>query len=176
MAQIKKMCVLIVVGLFMGSSFSYAQEDVRKQLAEELLVLMEVDKNIEKNFEMIKQMQMDQIKNMKPAEELSREDSEKISLMQGKVMDAIAKGLGWDNLKGDYIAIYADVFAKEELEGLITFYKTPVGQKLIKKQPELMQKRFEVSQKQMATIMPKIQEVMEDMKESIKASKGKSQE
>ena len=174
--RIRKMCILIVVGVFALLSLSYAQEDVCKQLAEELLLLTEVDKNIEKSFGMIEQMQMDQVKNMKLPKELSKEDSEKIASMQGKIMDIIVKELGWDKLKEDFIDIYADTFTKEELEGIIAFYKTPVGQKFIKKQPQLMQKSIEISQKQMATIMPKIQKAIEDMKETLKKSKGKSQE
>ena len=174
--RIRKMCILIVVGVFALLSLSYAQEDVRKQLAEELLLLMEVDKNIERTFEMVKQMQMDQVKNIGLPKELSKEDSEKIASMQGKIMDIMVKEMGWDNLKEDFIDIYVDVFTKEELEGIIAFYKTPVGQKFIKKQPELMQKSMQISQKQMVTIMPKIQKAIEDMKETLEESKGKSQE
>jgi hypothetical protein len=170
------MCILIVVGVFGLLSLSYAQEDVRKQLAEELLLLMEVDKNIEKTFGMMKQMQMEQVKNIGLPKELSKEDSEKIASMQGNIMDIMVKEWGWDKLKEDFIDIYATVFTKEELEGIIAFYKTPVGQKFIKKQPELMQKFMEISQKQMATIMPKIQKAIQDMKETLKESGGKSQE
>ncbi len=176
--RIKKMCILIVVGVFVLLSLSYAQEQeyVCKQLAEELLLLTEADKNIERAFGMVKQMQMDQVKNMRLPRELSKEDSEKIASMQEKTMDIITKELRWDKLKGDFIDLYADVFTKEELEGIIAFYKTPVGQKFIKKQPELMQKSMEISQKQMTTIMPKIQKAIEDTKETLKESKGKSQE
>jgi hypothetical protein len=82
---------------------------------------------------------------------------------------------GWDKIKEDIIDIYVDVFTKEELEGIIAFYKTPVGQKLIKKQPELMQKSMEIIQKQLTTIMPKVQKAIQDMKETLKESVGKSQ-
>ena len=174
--RIRKMCILIVVGVFALLSLSYAQEDVHKQLAEELLLLMEVGKNIERTFEMMKQTQMDQVKNISLPKELSKEDSEKIASMQGNVMDIIAKEMGWDKIKEDFIDNYVDVFTKEELEGMIAFYKTPVGQKFIKKQPELMQKSMEISQKQITTIMPKIQRAIQDMKETLKKSGGEFQE
>jgi len=173
MMRIRKMCILIVVGVFALLSLSYAQEDVHKQLAEELLLLVEVDKNIERTFEMMKQTQ---IKNIPLAKELSKEDSEKIASMQGNVMDIMVKEMRWDKLKEDFIDIYVDVFTKEELEGVIAFYKTPVGQKFIKKQPELMQRRLAKIDKQMTTIMPKIQRAIQDMKETLKKSGGEFQE
>ena len=172
MIRIRKICVLIVVGVPALLSFSHAQEEVRRQLSEELLLLMEVDKNLERTFGMMKQMQMDQVKNLRLPEKMSREDSEKVSSMQGMIMDIIGNESGWDKLKEDYIDIYADTFAKEELEGMIAFYRTPVGQKFIRKQPELMQKTMGITQKRMATIMPKLQKAMEDMKKVFEGPKG----
>ena len=137
---------------------------------------MRVDKTIAKSLNMIKQMQMNQLKNMKPPEELSKETSERIASMQEEIMDIMAEELEWDKLKEDYISIYADVFTKEELEGIIAFYKTPVGQKFVEKQPELMQRSMRITQKQMTTIMPKIQKAMQDLKQILKESREESQE
>jgi hypothetical protein len=181
--RIRKMCILILVGVFGLLSLSYAQEAVqkepaqavRKQLAEELLVLTETDKNLESTFEMVKQMQMDQLKNIPLPKELSEEDSQKIASMQEKIVDILVEEMGWDKIKEDIIDIYVDVFTKEELEGIIAFYKTPFGQKLIKKQPELLQKSMEIAQKQLTTIMPKVQKAIQDMQEILKESEGKAQ-
>ena len=49
----------------------------------------------------------------------------------------------------DKIKVYADTFTEEELKGLISFYKSPVGQKFIEKTPELMKRSMELSQKRM---------------------------
>ena len=46
MMLIRKMCILIMFGVFGLFSLSYAQEDVRRQLVEELLILTEVDKTL----------------------------------------------------------------------------------------------------------------------------------
>ncbi|MDD3605464.1 MAG: DUF2059 domain-containing protein, partial [Kiritimatiellae bacterium] len=77
--------------------------------------------------------------------------------MQQKMMDLIAGEMSWDKIKTDYIGIYAETFTADELKGIIDFYKTPVGRKFIEKQPEIMEKSMRVTQKQMMTLMPKIQ-------------------
>lgn len=166
--RIREICLLIFVGVFALLSLSYAQEDEHRKLAEELLRLTETDKNIERTFEMVKQMQMGQVNNIQLSEELSREDKEMIASMQGKIMDIIVKEMGWDNVKDDFIDIYVDVFTKDELEGIIAFYKTSAGQKFVKKQPELIQKSMEVSRKQMNRLMPKIQGIIQEMQKTIK--------
>ena len=50
------------------------------------------------------------------------------------------------------------MFTEEELQGLIDFYKSPVGNKFLEKQPELMAATMNRMQTEMAKIMPKIQE------------------
>ncbi|MCH7927981.1 MAG: DUF2059 domain-containing protein [Candidatus Dadabacteria bacterium] len=68
-----------------------------------------------------------------------------------------------------YISIYAETFTEEELKGAIKFYKSPIGKKFIEKQPELMRKSMQISQKQMTTLMPKIQKLTEEMMDQITA-------
>jgi hypothetical protein len=98
MMRIRKISILVVVGVFALLSLGYAYENDHRQLAEELMVLMEVDKNLEKGFEMLKQQQMDLIKNlikkMRLPKEVSKEDLEKIASIQGEIMDIMSKELG----------------------------------------------------------------------------------
>jgi hypothetical protein len=72
--------------------------------------------------------------------------------------------------------IYTDTFTKEALEGIIAFYKTPAGQKLIKKLPELMQKSMQLFQKLVISITPKIEKANKEMEKTLKELKRKSQE
>lgn len=48
------------------------------------------------------------------------------------------KHMSWQNLKTDFVQLYAEAFTLKEVQDLITFYQTPTGQKAIKKMPELM--------------------------------------
>ena len=59
-------------------------------------------------------------------------------------MDLITNEMGWDKIKNDYISMYADTYTEEELQGQITFYKSPVGQATVSKEPELVKKSMEM--------------------------------
>ena len=158
----RKIVAATIVCAFAWLSIANAEEARNRALAEELLDAMEMQKTIEKSFEMVKQMIPAQMKQMGVSENAS---SDKAQEATQETMDLIMKEMSWDKLKDDYISIYAETFTEEELEGLVAFYKSPIGRKFIEKQPELMKRAMEVSQRQMMDIMPKVRKLVEEMKE-----------
>jgi uncharacterized protein len=59
----------------------------------------------------------------------------------GEVAIIVAKNMaGKENEIGEGMAqIYANEFSEQELKGLVTFYKTPLGQKLLTREPVAIQ-------------------------------------
>lgn len=148
----------MVIALSIFATSVSAQGDRRRQLAEELLILMEVKENIERSFDMVKDRQMDRIKRLN----IPNAESEKVASLQEKIMSIVTGALSWEKIREDYISLYAEIFTEEELEGILAFYKSPVGKKFIEKQPELMEKSMQINQKQMEILMPKLQELTQD--------------
>ena len=139
----KKVYMVIAVLIFTFMPIVRAEENVNRKLAEELLTLTNTKGNIERMVESMKQMQISQIKKLA----LSTGNADKAQALTERIMDVVTKEMSWDNLKDDYIAIYADTFTEDELKGLIAFYEGPLGQKLISKTPDLMKRSIEVSKK-----------------------------
>lgn len=137
----KKTIAIIVLGLSILIGSAQAQEDTKLKLADKLLIVMEMQKTIEQSFGAATQMMPNQA-NMPPEAK--------------EVMNMIIKELSWENIKTDYIKLYAEVFTEDELKGLINFYESPIGKAYIKKQPELTQKSMMLSQKMMMKVMPKL--------------------
>ncbi|MCK4809888.1 MAG: DUF2059 domain-containing protein [Candidatus Omnitrophica bacterium] len=160
----KKLFVIILLSAVTLIRIGYADDTLRRALAEELLVLMNTKENIERSFEIIKEMQKSQLQQMNVP---GKESFEKAQAIREKVMDLISQELSWDKLKDDYITVYADTFSEKELEGIINFYKTPVGKKFTEKTPELMKKSMDISQKQMQELMPKLQSITKGMLEEL---------
>lgn len=143
-----------------------ADDRTHKKLAEELLTLMDMQKNIERSFEAVMQIQINRFNNTL----LPKNRSDELRPMRDKMMNLIANELSWDRLKGSYISVYADTFTEEELEGIIKFYRSPAGQVFVEKTPELMKRSMQISQKKMMDIMPRIQEITNKLIEEQKAS------
>jgi|SRR5690554_785408 hypothetical protein len=67
----------------------------------------------------------------------------------------------WEQIRELYADIYIEVFTEEEMRELIKFYRSPLGQKLLAKAPELMEKSLEKTQMLLYREMPKLQERLE---------------
>ena len=160
----KSRIILAAAMILMAFNQAFAQvpNEGRRQLAEELLNLMNVREATEKTFAIIKQSMSDQTKKMREAMGQTNKPAASPTNFD-KMMDMITRELSWDNMKEDYIALYANTFTEEELQGIIAFYKSPVGQAFSIKQPELIKRSMKMIRKKMLKLMPQIQALTQKM-------------
>ncbi len=147
--------------LLCAAQTAFAQEADRKALVEELLIMTNVKENVEDLSRRLKQMQMAQIEQM----DLPPEKAEEARLLQDRIMDILFEELSWEQMKDDFIELYASVFSEEEIRALLEFYRSSAGQKLNKKMPELMEKSMVISQKHVREAAPRIQQAIEEFME-----------
>lgn len=91
---------------------------------------------------------------------LTAEQQKAIELAPAKIARAMESEFNWQNLKPIYVTIYRESFTQEEVDGMVAFYKTPVGQSTIKKMPIVMQKSMLMTQARMQTLLPKMEAAM----------------
>jgi hypothetical protein len=91
------------------------------------------------------------------------EQSPLVDNLLNKMFDLMKEELSWENMKEDFIQLYLSVYTEEELQQLISFYESPVGQKMIAKTPLLMQQTMAISQKHTANLIPKIQKMVSEL-------------
>lgn len=142
-----------------------AQDVSRRALAEELLNILNVPADMEKFFAMIKQGYPMQMKAMGATNMPTN-----VASQRDKMLDMLAQEYSWDKIKDDYIAFDAATYTEDEMKGAIAFFKSPAGQTYLKKEPELMKGMMELNQKLMMNIMPKIQAMTKELKETSPAS------
>jgi len=151
----------------MSAWAAFGQDATRRALAEELLERANIKESMEKSLAMVRQAIPAQMGQMQKAYGQTN-DSANVTREMDQVMDVVAKELSWDNLKESYITLYAETFTKEELEGIIAFYKSPAGQAYTKKLPQLMQRSMELSQKLIQQVMPRIQALAKESQSAAK--------
>lgn len=90
-------------------------------------------------------------------------------------MNALVRAeLSWDKMEEPLIALYGSVFSEAELQDIIAFYQSDAGQKMLKRQPELIQGTMVMMQEQMQTLMPKIKALSEKQHAARKAAQQKT--
>jgi hypothetical protein len=87
----------------------------------------------------------------------------------------VTDSMSWTALEPDYVKLYADTYSEEELDGIITFYRSPVGQAMLEKTPELLKASSTIAMTHMGQVEPKLRQMMDDFEQQIKGgSLGKS--
>ena len=132
----------------------------KEALAAQLLGEMHTEKIMGTAFDSIGKMQSQMLAGQK----LTPAEQAQVDKQMQKSMEAVKKTVNWDSIKPIFIKIYADNFDASDLQGMIDFYKSPVGQKFIDKQPVIQAQTMQA----MGTLMPKIQAAI--MKEVLGSS------
>jgi hypothetical protein len=136
-----------------------AKEDTHRAAVEKLIALTKQDRLYEQVFPQVKQMVLQQLQQL----DVAPEQSPLVNNLLNKMFDLMKEELSWEKMKEDFIQLYLSVYTEEELQALIKFYESPVGQKMIAKTPLLMQQTMAISQKHTANLMPKIQKMVSEL-------------
>ncbi len=141
------------------------------KLAEEMIELAQAKQMVKQITAQMAPMQMQLIKSIKPETDLSDEELQAIFETTSAILnEEMAPAI--DGLIDGMTPIYAEVYTLEELEGVVAFYKTPVGRSFLSKQSEVVEKSMTVSTQWaqetmpgvLARAMPRIEEKVKEMK------------
>lgn len=89
--------------------------------------------------------------------ELTAEQKQLLDVLPAKIVAAMQPEFSWEILKPDFVRLYAETFSQEEVDGMIQFYKSPLGQTLISKMPVVMNRSMQIVQARLGAAMPKVQ-------------------
>ena len=115
---------LLTIALVCHPSVSKGNEQSHRKAAENLLIVMEVDKSLPKIAEQVVETQLQQNPQLAPQRDV--------------LQRFLNKYLNWESIKEDTIAVYTQEFTEPELKKLTEFYKTPLGKKANEKMPQLV--------------------------------------
>ena len=114
---------LIMVALVCHPSVSVGDQQSHRRAAENLLIVMEVDKSLPKLAEQLVESQLKQNPQFAPQRDIFQ--------------TFFNKYLNWESVKEDTITVYTQEFTEKELKQLADFYKSPLGKKANEKMPQL---------------------------------------
>jgi len=146
----KRILVLAICSV----AFISIQAQAKKESVVELINLMQQNEMIDKTFSSI----LEPIRYQISKSGKDEATIEKNKAIFDKVM-AKSKEMVKDMINNEMVTIYQKYFTDKEIKSMITFYKTPAGQKFIQVMPDM--------QKDMMQIM--LNKYIPQLQESIKA-------
>jgi hypothetical protein len=155
--KLKPAIMVCSIALLLGASGTLAQEAARAAKVDEILRLTKTDQIMQQMMTQMKTMSLQQLdKNLPP------EKRAEAARNQQKVFDLLSEKLSWEKLKPAFIQIYSEVYTGEELDGILAFFRSPAGQAMVAKTPQLMSKSMALMQKLMADIQPEIEKLAQE--------------
>ncbi len=70
--------------------------------------------------------------------------------------DFFGKYMKWDDMEPEFARVYAETYTEEEMRDLATFYRTPLGQRLVATTPELSVRGAGISERRVQRHMPEL--------------------
>lgn len=151
---------LLLIAVLALSPAAFAQDNAAKlALAREAISAMQADKMFDGMAAQMKQMASQQMRLPATA---TPEQVQKAEALQGKIMDVAMNEAKAMISKMD--AIYASVYSEAELKAMVAFFKSPEGQSMMAKQPQVMAQMMPLIQGMQQDLMPKIQKLVEEAK------------
>ena len=149
---------LLVALLALTISLPAFAEAGKRESVKELITLMEVDSMIENMYSQMDQMfaSMGQQLGIKASEQKIFENYMK------KVADSMQEEVSWEKMEEPMIDIYLKNYTEDELQDMLTFYRSSTGRSLIKKMPTVMRESMLLSQNMMMEFMPKMKAIADE--------------
>lgn len=145
-----------------------ADEQARMDLAIELMAQLDMDQlmaSMQGQMEAMIGSQLEQMAScaaMRPALDAYARDA-------GALLSESFSGA---DFMPEVARLYVEVFDQDELQGLVDFYRSPLGRKMLARMPELMQGSMAIAERQMAATMPRIEELARTLGEQLEAARG----
>ncbi|HEU4562863.1 MAG TPA: DUF2059 domain-containing protein [Longimicrobium sp.] len=122
----------------------------RLALAEQLMTAADMERNYRRTMDVMIQQQMRQ--------------NPMLQQFEATMRSFFDKYLSWNEVRGDMVRVYALTYTEDELRQLATFYRTPLGQRLLETAPELAARSAELTQRRLMEHMPELQQqIMQQM-------------
>ena len=161
------------IGIFLlgfAGATARADEASKRAKVEELFTVMRVSQMSEQIVAAVQKQMETSMHSMPGMEQLTPEQTRLVNEYEGKVMTLVNGTVSWKVLEPDMVNLYTSTYSESEIEGILAFYKGPVGQVVLAKSPELNQKSLQISRTRLATLQPKITEIMNDFTKQFAAA------
>ena len=143
----RSLVLVAILGSLIGARPAQGQGASHMAAAKELFTLMQVGETMLATMESA----FDQQAKMNP----------ELAQYQDVMMAWGRKIMLSDEAIGEFLKAYAGAFSEKDIREMIAFYKTPVGQKLVAKQPELAKQGAAIGARMAETHQAELQEMIQ---------------
>ncbi len=91
---------------------------------------------------------------------LDADRRQRMQAMQQKMLQILREEMAWEKIQPIYHQVYQETFTAEEVAGMLAFYRTPVGQSVLQKAPQVTERAMHISRER---LMPQVLQRMGEL-------------
>ncbi|MEH6552201.1 MAG: DUF2059 domain-containing protein [Pseudomonadales bacterium] len=162
----KSLLSSLLLSLLIFSPTTFATNDSHRALAEEMLTLSHVGATLDTQVKAGVEQQRLRMKDLK----LNEASQAAVDTFMDGMATLMAQSLGWDANKEYYLELYTQTYDEKELNEIVKFYKSDVGQKLLNQSAALGAQIAVSTQTKMTELQPKLMALQTQLQADLKAA------
>jgi hypothetical protein len=153
----KRWIAIFFVVMGLATVGARADEVSKQAKVKELFAVMHMDHSLDRMRSAMEQQVQATAKNASGTEQMTPEKKKIQQEFVDNSMKVVDENFGWTVLESAYVKLYADTYTEPELDGILAFYKSPAGQAMLTKTPELSGGVMQIVHGHMGDFQPKMQ-------------------
>ena len=85
--------------------------------------------------------------------EMTEEQKAEVARIQAKTQEIVRKALSWEEMRPVYLDVYKKTYSREDVRAITKFYESAAGQRMLDKNPALMQNIMTAVQQKMVPML-----------------------
>lgn len=127
---------------------------------ERLLVLSKGDKLLEVAYASMERSMRQSMQTLAGSRPLTPEQQKAIRTLPERMMQFLRQEMSWAAMKPLIVPVYVQTFDQEEIDGMISFFSSPIGQRFVDKQAVVAERSAAAVQQLMTAALPRLQAAM----------------
>jgi uncharacterized protein len=147
---------------------AHADEASHRAKAKEMMTLLKTEHMVVQIADSIRKQVADAATQVVGADP-SPEKKAKLDDFEKQASQTVDEQLSWKAMEGPFTDIYVKSFTEEEMDAIITFYKSPAGVALLGKMPTVNDEVARFGQSKMVVLQPQLKQLYADFQKSATA-------
>jgi hypothetical protein len=149
---------------------AHADETTKAAKIQQLFEITHVDRLMNQMADQMLGQMNAMMKQQTAGTDLTPKQRDIMSTFTTKVGGMVKGQLDWNKLKPQFITLYATTYTEPEIDAILAFYRSPAGQTMLAKLPELSAKSMQIGQTQVTALIPQLRTMSEDFSRQMTAA------
>ena len=165
--------VVILVFAVFASQAALAQDAKPAEASiRQLFEVMHSSKLLDTYMEQIETTMRSSMQQATAGQQPNAEQQQILDRLGSKISAMLKEQLNWASIEPTMNEVYRDTFTQQEVDGMLTFYRSAPGRAVITKLPTATQKAMQAMQGRVKTLTPKLLQLEKDAALQLQAAKS----